>query len=114
MLLLRRRFSALFAACAALVALAVANPFCCHLLPAFAAEAVQTETAFDARDACCAGKPEAVHEDVLAVPPPPPLAVWWAAVVPVSVLAPEVSRVESGCAAAPPRTIAVRDVILRV
>lgn len=76
MLRFRQKLPALPALLAVVVALALANPFCCHFLPAFAAEAAQTETAFDARDTECAGKPEAVTEDDLSVPPPMLLALW--------------------------------------
>lgn len=67
----RLRLAPSTAVFAAVLALALANPFCCHLLPFFQAEVVQTETAFDTVDATCAGKPKAQRADDLLVVPPP-------------------------------------------
>ena len=64
----------------AVLVLALANPFCCHLLPFYSAEVVQTETALDTVDASCAGKPEAVTQGELVLAPPPVLGL------PVSIL----------------------------
>ncbi len=69
-----RRFS-VAAVLTALLVLALVNPFCCHLLPFYAAEVVQTETAFDTVDASCAGKPEAVADGELVLAPPPVLGL---------------------------------------
>ena len=67
--------------------LALANPFCCHLLPHFAAEQAQAEVAFDGMDQKCPGKPDAQRECVLKVGEPLPAELWHRAiVVPIGLL----------------------------
>jgi hypothetical protein len=92
-----RRFS-VAAVLTAVLALALANPFCCHLLPFYSAEVVQTETAFDTVDASCAGKPEAVADGGLVLALPPGLGL------PVSILPVLLSHVEPAVARERPET----------
>lgn len=53
---------------AGVVAFALVNPFCCHLLPYFEGEPAPGERTVDELTAPCPGKPEAVHASAM-VPP---------------------------------------------
>ena len=64
-----RQFRTLTAAIlAGVVALALVNPFCCHLLPLFEAEPPPGEAVFDEAASPCPGKPEAVTETGAVLP----------------------------------------------
>lgn len=70
---LRHPRATLAAILAGVVVFALANPFCCHLLPHFEAEPGLGEVTMDEVAAPCPGKPEAVtepgalHPDFVAV-----------------------------------------------
>ncbi len=64
-----RQFRTLTAAIlAGVVALALVNPFCCHLLPLFETEPPPGEAVFDEAASPCPGKPEAVTEPGAVLP----------------------------------------------
>lgn len=53
---------------AGVVAFALVNPFCCHLLPYFEGEPAPGERTVDEAQSPCPGKPEAVLESPAAAP----------------------------------------------
>jgi len=59
---LRHTRATLAAILAGVVVFALANPFCCHLLPLYEAESGLGEVAVDEVASPCPGKPEAVKE----------------------------------------------------
>lgn len=63
---LQRSAATIAAILAGVVALALVNPFCCHLLPYYEGEAGPSERTIDEAKSPCPGKPEAVPSPAIA------------------------------------------------
>lgn len=65
---LQRSRATIAAILAGVVALALVNPFCCHLLPYFEGEPAPSERTITEAESPCPGKPEAVPTPAIAPP----------------------------------------------
>lgn len=104
---LQRSGATIAAILAGVVALALVNPFCCHLLPYFEGESGPSERTIDEAKSPCPGKPEAVPSPAIA----PLDFVAVCEVLPRLVIVPSPTRtswsVKVGCdsRAGPPRHV---------
>jgi len=65
---LQRSSATVAAILAGVVAFALVNPFCCHLLPYFEGEPAPGERTLDEVNSPCPGKPEALPTPAIATP----------------------------------------------